>query len=128
MRIIGVLFAVAACSSTARPQTGVAATEPVTHPAVSRPDACTSFKEQECGTKPDCHAEYGWPLECRGNECAATSFGFVACHEGKTANCKKPDSACDDPDPKCAEHGDYRVLWIGGCHEGCVLAKDCAAG
>jgi hypothetical protein len=73
------------------------------------------------------HAEFGWPLQCVGNECTpAKGFQFIKCGAGATANCTKPDNACDVPDPACAAQGNYRVEWQGGCHEGCVRAEDCA--
>ena len=66
-------------------------------------------------------------MECRGNDCApAKKFQFVDCQMGATVSCAKPSPNCDEPDPPCAAQGNYRVNWISGCHEGCVLAEDCA--
>lgn len=130
MRRLALLVCVfGACSSPSPAPAHTPASEPVTRPAPTRPDECTSIADEEaCNqARPRCHPEYGWPLECRGNHCAAsTTFGFESCHAGANASCAKPATACDAPDPPCAAQGAYRVLWVGGCHEGCVRADDCA--
>jgi hypothetical protein len=116
MRTWFVLVVVAACSSA----------PPKTRPNPAPDDPCSQYDEKACAAQPSCHAEFGWPLECNGDHCTPSkAFGFVVCRSGATANCTKPDAACDEPDPACEAQGNYRVQWIGGCHENCVAADRC---
>src|SRR5687767_9546849 len=120
---------VAACSAKSPPpvHSGDARTAPATPtnaPPMRPPAAipCEALDPVGCEQAGDCHAEFAIKPGCSGSTCMT----FAKCRTGNTASCTKPSTNCDEPDPKCEQHGDFRVKWVSGCHEGCVRTADCS--
>jgi hypothetical protein len=74
---------------------------------------CVGLDEGACDASDACHAEFGIPKR------------FLWCQPGKLVSCAKPAAACDEPDPKCESLGDFKVQWVGGCHQDCVRSTRC---
>jgi hypothetical protein len=74
---------------------------------------CVGLDEAACDASGACHAEFAVPKR------------FLWCQPGKLVSCAKPEAACDEPDPKCATLGDFKVQWVGDCSQDCVRSTSC---
>jgi hypothetical protein len=114
MRILAILLVACGSSTPAGPATppGPVARADGREPPI-KTGPCVGLDVAACDASAACHAEFG------------VSEGFLWCQPGKLVSCAKPGNACDEPDPKCAALGDFKVQWPGGCHQDCVRSTSC---